>query len=40
MYLKKGDNKALVELHVETRHWDEAFEMVEKHPEFKVCALL
>lgn len=36
MYLKKGDNKALLQLHVETRHWEEAFEMVEKHPEFKV----
>ncbi|KAK3754001.1 hypothetical protein QZH41_009256 [Actinostola sp. cb2023] len=35
MYIKKGDSKALVELHVETRHWDEAFDMVDKHPEFK-----
>lgn len=36
MYIKKGDTKALMELHVETRHWDEAFEMVEKHSEYKV----
>ncbi|XP_048590687.1 intraflagellar transport protein 122 homolog isoform X2 [Nematostella vectensis] len=35
MYVKMGDTKALVQLHVDTRHWDEAFELVEKHPEFK-----
>ncbi|XP_020611190.1 intraflagellar transport protein 122 homolog isoform X2 [Orbicella faveolata] len=35
MYLKIGDIRALLELHVETKHWDEAFELAEKHPEFK-----
>ncbi|CAH3150863.1 unnamed protein product [Porites lobata] len=35
MYIKIGDVKALLELHVETKHWDEAFELAEKHPEFK-----
>ncbi|XP_069499548.1 intraflagellar transport protein 122 homolog isoform X1 [Ambystoma mexicanum] len=34
-YMKIGDLKALVQLHVETQHWDEAFSLVEKHPEFK-----
>ncbi|KAM4571964.1 intraflagellar transport protein 122 homolog [Fundulus diaphanus] len=34
-YSKMGDLKALVELHVETRHWEEAFSLVEKHPQFK-----
>ncbi|KAK7884869.1 hypothetical protein WMY93_027992 [Mugilogobius chulae] len=34
-YSKMGDLQALVQLHVETRHWDEAFSMVEKHPQFK-----
>ncbi|XP_023561689.1 intraflagellar transport protein 122 homolog isoform X4 [Octodon degus] len=34
-YLKLGDLKALVQLHVETQHWDEAFALGEKHPEFK-----
>ncbi|XP_030062455.1 intraflagellar transport protein 122 homolog isoform X2 [Microcaecilia unicolor] len=34
-YMKIGDLKALVQLHVETQHWDEAFALVEKHPEFK-----
>lgn len=35
IYLKIGDLKALVQLHVETQHWDEAFALGEKHPEFK-----
>ncbi|XP_063518704.1 intraflagellar transport protein 122 homolog isoform X26 [Pongo pygmaeus] len=34
-YLKMGDLKALVQLHVETQRWDEAFALGEKHPEFK-----
>uniref|UniRef100_A0A1A8F5N9 Intraflagellar transport protein 122 homolog n=1 Tax=Nothobranchius korthausae TaxID=1143690 RepID=A0A1A8F5N9_9TELE len=34
-YSKMGDLKALVELHVETQHWEEAFLVVEKHPQFK-----
>nr|XP_033782490.1 intraflagellar transport protein 122 homolog [Geotrypetes seraphini] len=34
-YMKIGDLKALVQLHVETQHWDEAFALVEKHSEFK-----
>ncbi|XP_028334450.1 intraflagellar transport protein 122 homolog isoform X6 [Physeter macrocephalus] len=34
-YLKIGDLKSLVHLHVETQRWDEAFALGEKHPEFK-----
>ncbi|NXG62594.1 IF122 protein, partial [Hemiprocne comata] len=34
-YVKIGDLKALVLLHVETRCWEEAFALSEKHPEFK-----
>ncbi|NXV77562.1 IF122 protein, partial [Atlantisia rogersi] len=34
-YMKVGDLKALVHLHVETLHWEEAFALSEKHPEFK-----
>ncbi|XP_040851170.1 intraflagellar transport protein 122 homolog isoform X3 [Ochotona curzoniae] len=34
-YLKMGDLKSLVQLHVETQCWDEAFALSEKHPEFK-----
>ncbi|XP_053480566.1 intraflagellar transport protein 122 homolog isoform X3 [Ictalurus furcatus] len=34
-YSKMGDLKALVQLHVEARHWDEAFTLVEKHPQYK-----
>ncbi|XP_077930949.1 intraflagellar transport protein 122 homolog isoform X2 [Halichoerus grypus] len=34
-YLKIGDLKSLVQLHVETQRWDEAFALGEKHPEFK-----
>ncbi|KFZ65971.1 Intraflagellar transport protein 122, partial [Podiceps cristatus] len=34
-YMKVGDLKALVDLHVETHRWEEAFALSEKHPEFK-----
>ncbi|XP_074169060.1 intraflagellar transport protein 122 homolog isoform X4 [Rhinolophus sinicus] len=34
-YLKIGDLKSLIQLHVETQRWDEAFALGEKHPEFK-----
>ncbi|XP_033066731.1 intraflagellar transport protein 122 homolog isoform X2 [Trachypithecus francoisi] len=34
-YLKMGDLKSLVQLHVETQRWDEAFALGEKNPEFK-----
>ncbi|KAM6121200.1 intraflagellar transport protein 122 homolog [Pterocles gutturalis] len=34
-YMKVGDLKALVHLHVETHHWEEAFALSEKHPEFR-----
>ncbi|NXM73887.1 IF122 protein, partial [Serilophus lunatus] len=34
-YTKVGDLKALVQLHVETHCWEEAFALSEKHPEFK-----
>ncbi|KAK2897463.1 intraflagellar transport protein 122 homolog [Channa argus] len=34
-YSKMGDLQALVQLHVETRHWEEAFSLVEKHPQYK-----
>ncbi|XP_053932858.1 intraflagellar transport protein 122 homolog isoform X1 [Cuculus canorus] len=34
-YVKIGDLKALVHLHVETCRWEEAFALCEKHPEFK-----
>ncbi|XP_073431059.1 intraflagellar transport protein 122 homolog isoform X1 [Dendrobates tinctorius] len=34
-YLKIGDLKALVLLHVETQHWEEAFALVEKYPEYR-----
>ncbi|XP_066183218.1 intraflagellar transport protein 122 homolog [Sylvia atricapilla] len=34
-YMKVGDLKALVQLHVDTHRWEEAFALSEKHPEFK-----
>ncbi|GCB65791.1 hypothetical protein scyTo_0007786 [Scyliorhinus torazame] len=34
-YVKMGDLEAQVLLHVETRHWEEAFTLVARHPEFK-----
>uniref|UniRef100_A0A8C2J8X8 Intraflagellar transport protein 122 homolog n=1 Tax=Cyprinus carpio TaxID=7962 RepID=A0A8C2J8X8_CYPCA len=35
IYNKMGDLKALVQLHVDARHWDEAFSLVEKHSQFR-----
>ena len=35
-YTKMGDTKSLVLLHVESRHWEAAFTLVDKHPEYKV----
>ncbi|XP_068600570.1 intraflagellar transport protein 122 homolog [Brachionichthys hirsutus] len=34
-YSKMGDLQALVQLHVETQHWEEAFSLAEKQPQFK-----
>ncbi|XP_034446524.1 intraflagellar transport protein 122 homolog isoform X2 [Hippoglossus hippoglossus] len=34
IYSKMGDLQALMHLHVETRHWEEAFSLVEKNPQF------
>ncbi|XP_043934565.1 intraflagellar transport protein 122 homolog [Protopterus annectens] len=34
-YMKMGDLKALILLHVDTQHWEEAFALIERHPEFK-----
>ncbi|KAG9333809.1 hypothetical protein JZ751_010088 [Albula glossodonta] len=34
-YSKMGDLRALVLLHVDACHWDEAFELVERHPQFR-----
>ncbi|XP_047231426.1 intraflagellar transport protein 122 homolog isoform X2 [Girardinichthys multiradiatus] len=39
-YSKMGDLKALVQLHVETRNWEEAFSLVEKHSQFKYDVFL
>lgn len=33
---KMGDTRNLLLLHVESRNWDAAFSLVEKHSEFKV----
>lgn len=30
-----GDKRALIELHVETNSWEEAFALVERYPEYK-----
>ncbi|XP_069142693.1 intraflagellar transport protein 122 homolog isoform X2 [Argopecten irradians] len=35
VYSKMGDIKSLINLHVEAKHWDDAFTLVEKHPEYK-----
>ncbi|CAB1442567.1 unnamed protein product [Pleuronectes platessa] len=35
IYSKMGDLQALMHLHVETRHWEEAFSLVENQPQFK-----
>eukprot|EP01002_Notosolenus_urceolatus_P013184 NODE_43_length_3237_cov_15.831556_g34_i0.p1 GENE.NODE_43_length_3237_cov_15.831556_g34_i0~~NODE_43_length_3237_cov_15.831556_g34_i0.p1 ORF type:complete len:1042 (+),score=386.07 NODE_43_length_3237_cov_15.831556_g34_i0:156-3128(+) len=33
-YFKVGDTKSLVSLHVEFQKWDEAFKVLETHPEY------
>ncbi|XP_046555893.1 intraflagellar transport protein 122 homolog [Haliotis rubra] len=35
VYSKMGDVKALISMRVEARHWDDAFTLVEKHPEYR-----
>ncbi|XP_059169667.1 intraflagellar transport protein 122 homolog [Physella acuta] len=35
VYSKMGDQKALIAMRVEAKHWDDAFILVEKHPEYK-----
>ncbi|NP_998055.1 intraflagellar transport protein 122 homolog [Danio rerio] len=35
LYSKMGDLRALLQLHVHATHWDEAFSLVEKHPQFR-----
>uniref|UniRef100_A0A3B3BRP5 Intraflagellar transport protein 122 homolog n=1 Tax=Oryzias melastigma TaxID=30732 RepID=A0A3B3BRP5_ORYME len=35
IYSKMGDLKALLQLHVDSKHWEEALSLVEKHPQFK-----
>ncbi|XP_041348420.1 intraflagellar transport protein 122 homolog [Gigantopelta aegis] len=35
VYTKMGDIKALISMRVEAKHWDDAFTLVEKHPEYK-----
>ncbi|GFR60058.1 intraflagellar transport protein 122 [Elysia marginata] len=35
VYSKMGDQKALIAMRVEAKHWDDAFTLVEKHPEYK-----
>ena len=32
VYSKMGDQKALIAMRVEAKHWDDAFTLVEKHP--------
>lgn len=32
---KMGDTKSLIKLHVDTQHWEEAFTLAKKHPEYK-----
>lgn len=32
---KMGDTKSLLKLHVDTGHWEEAFTIAKKHPEYK-----
>ena len=36
IYTRMNDVKSLVDLHVEACHWEEAFSLVEEHPQFKV----
>ncbi|XP_062523005.1 intraflagellar transport protein 122 homolog [Corticium candelabrum] len=35
IYTRMNDVKSLVDLHVEACHWEEAFSLVEEHPQFK-----
>lgn len=35
VYSKMGDIKSLITLHVEAKHWEDAFTLVDKHPEYK-----
>lgn len=35
LFNRLGDIEAVVEAYVEAKHWDEAFVLAEKHPEFK-----
>ncbi|XP_052282617.1 intraflagellar transport protein 122 homolog isoform X3 [Dreissena polymorpha] len=35
VYSKMGDHKALILLHVDAKHWEDAFTLVEKHSEYK-----
>ncbi|XP_078340376.1 intraflagellar transport protein 122 homolog isoform X6 [Crassostrea virginica] len=35
VYSKMGDIKALINLHVEAKHWEDAFTLAEKHTEYK-----
>ncbi|KAL4226474.1 hypothetical protein ACF0H5_014457 [Mactra antiquata] len=35
VYSKMGDHKSLIMLHVEAKHWEDAFTLVEKHSEYK-----
>ncbi|XP_061187801.1 intraflagellar transport protein 122 homolog isoform X4 [Saccostrea echinata] len=35
VYSKMGDIKALINLHVEAKHWEDAFTLADKHPEYK-----
>ncbi|PAA93686.1 hypothetical protein BOX15_Mlig006330g1 [Macrostomum lignano] len=34
-YYKIGETQKVLELHVEARHWEDAFQIAEKHPEYK-----
>ncbi|BFZ08413.1 hypothetical protein BsWGS_11452 [Bradybaena similaris] len=35
VYNKMGDQKALIVMRVEAKHWEDAFTLVEKYPEYK-----
>nr|XP_034307390.1 intraflagellar transport protein 122 homolog isoform X7 [Crassostrea gigas] len=35
VYSKMGDIRALINLHVEAKHWEDAFTLAEKHTEYK-----
>ena len=34
MYRKLGEERSIVVLHVEARHWTEAFALVDRHSEY------